>query len=364
MTENTNHINDDILVKVVLGESTGEELRLVQGWREESAANERYFQDFRRIWEESRNLAVRSEVNEEVAWDIFRRRVRDGERSLVKDRGQLPGKDGQRSLGTGKVAKGGDEDGIGDEAEGKADVVEMKPRKSYRWLTAAAAILVVAVGGWFFYGGRPVQYLAVSSGGQVLLDTLPEGSLVTLNKQSSIRYIKGFAGADRRIDMEGEAFFAVAQDKNRPFVVQTNGMTITVLGTSFNVKNIEGKTEVIVETGMVEVRKGGEVLRVRAHERVVSEGSDMPMVRGENKDQLYDYYRTHVFECNGIPLWRLVEKLNEVYKVHIVIGNVGLRDKQMTTSFVDESLDGILDIIKQTFPGSKVDSTGKEIILK
>ena len=90
----------------------------------------------------------------------------------------------------------------------------------------------------------------------------------------------------------------------------------------------------------------------------------MPMVRGENKDQLYDYYRTHVFECNGIPLWRLVEKLNEVYKVHIVIGNVGLRDKQMTTSFVDESLDGILDIIKQTFPGSKVDSTGKEIILK
>ena len=166
------------------------------------------------------------------------------------------------------------------------------------------------------------------------------------------------------VDVLPHAVFAVAQDKNRPFVVQTNGMTITVLGTSFNVKNIEGKTEVIVETGMVEVRKGGEVLRVRAHERVVSEGSDMPMVRGENKDQLYDYYRTHVFECNGIPLWRLVEKLNEVYKVHIVIGNVGLRDKQMTTSFVDESLDGILDIIKQTFPGSKVDSTGKEIILK
>ena len=49
---------DDILVKVVLGESTGEELRLVQAWREESAANERYFQDFKRIWEESRNLAV------------------------------------------------------------------------------------------------------------------------------------------------------------------------------------------------------------------------------------------------------------------------------------------------------------------
>jgi transmembrane sensor len=345
---------DDILVKVLLGESTDEELRLVQGWREESAANERYFQDFRRIWEESRNLAVRSEVNEEVAWDSFRRRVRDGERSLVKD--------GDRSPVTGEAAQGR-EDGMGDETEREADVVEMKPRKSYRWLMAAAAILVVAAGGWFFYGNGPVQYLAVSSGGQVLLDTLPEGSLVTLNKQSSIRYIKGFAGADRRIDMEGEAFFAVSQDKNRPFVVQTNGMTITVLGTSFNVKNIGGKTEVIVETGMVEVRKGGEVLRVRAHERVVSDGSDEPLVREKNPDQLYDYYRTHVFECNGTPLWRLVEKLNEVYKVHIVIENEQKRNLQETTSFVDESLEEILKIITKTF-SMTYEYHGDKIILK
>ncbi|WP_431211206.1 FecR domain-containing protein [Puia sp. P3] len=208
---------DDLLAKVVLGESTGEELRHVQGWRAESAANERYFQDFRRIWEESRNLAVKSEVDEEVAWDSFRRRVKDGERSLVD--------------------------------EGEAPMVEMKPRRSYRWLVAAAAILFIAVGGWFFYGGRPVQYLAVSSGGQVLLDTLPEGSLVTLNKQSSIRYIKDFAGVDRGIDMEGEAFFAVARDKEKPFVVRTNGMTITVLGTSFNVKNSGGRRRLLWRRG-------------------------------------------------------------------------------------------------------------------
>jgi ferric-dicitrate binding protein FerR (iron transport regulator) len=187
--------------------------------------------------------------------------------------------------------------------------------------------------------------------------------LVTLNKQSSIRYIKDFAGVDRRIDMEGEAFFAVAQDKEKPFVVHTNGMTITVLGTSFNVKNLGGKTEVIVETGMVEVRKGGQVRRVGAHERLVVSGDGEP-VTGPNPDQLYDYYRTHVFECNGTPLWRLVEKLNEVYKVNIVIANKSLRDKKMTTSFVDESLDGILNVVVQTFPGSSVDSTGKEIILK
>ena len=305
---------DDILVKVVLGESTGEELRLVQAWREESAANEGYFQDFKRIWEESRNLAVRSEVDEEVAWGNFKERVREG---------------------TGAV------------------VVEMRPRRSFGWLVAAAAVLALAVGGWFFFSSRPTEYLAVSSGEQVLLDTLPEGSVVTLNKQSSIRYIKGFAGVDRRVDMEGEAFFAVRQDKDKPFVVHTNGMTITVLGTSFNVRNNGAKTEVIVETGMVEVRKGKEVRRVRAHEKlVVSDNGES--VAGPNPDQLYDYYRTHVFECNGTPLSRLVEKLNEVYHAHVVIGNAGVRDVPVTVSFEDESLDKILEVINKTFPGSNV----------
>lgn len=320
---------DDVLVKVVLGESTGEELRLVQAWRSESAANERYFQDFQRIWEESRHLAMRSEVDEEEAWRSFKTRVKDGERSLATaDMEEDEGRDQE------------------------AVVRELRPRRSFGWLVAAA-VLVVAVGGWFFYGSRPVQWLAVSSGGKVLLDTLPEGSVVTLNKQSSIRYRKGFAGADRRVDMEGEAFFTVAPDENKPFVVQTNGTTITVLGTSFNVKNLGGRTEVIVETGMVEVRKGGRVWRVRAHEKSVVSDNGEP-VTGPNPDQLYDYYRTHVFECNGTPLWRLVEKLNEVYHVHIIIGNAGMRNVPVTVSFEDESLDRILDVINRTFPGSNV----------
>ena len=320
---------DDILVKVVLGESTEEELRLVQAWRAESAANERYFQDFERIWEESRNLAVRSEVDEEVAWGSFKDRVKGGERSLVTE-----------------------EISANDEREQEAVVRELRPRRNFGWLVAAA-VMVLAVGGWFFYSSRPAQWLAVSSGGQVLLDTLPEGSVVTLNKQSSIRYIKGFAGTDRRVEMEGEAFFAVAQDKDKPFVVHTNGMTITVLGTSFNVRNNGEKTEIIVETGMIEVRKGGEVFRVRAHEKVTVTGNEKP-ITGPNPDQLYDYYRTHVFECNGTPLWRLVEKLNEVYHAHVVIGNASMRNVPLTVSFEDESLDKILEVINGTFPGSKV----------
>jgi ferric-dicitrate binding protein FerR (iron transport regulator) len=235
-----------------------------------------------------------------------------------------------------------------------------------QWMFRVAAVFIVVVaGGWFFYtySYKPGQFLSVNSGVNVLLDTLPEGSVVTMNKESSIRYRKHFTGDVRQVDMEGEAFFAVAPDKDKAFVVQTNGVTITVLGTSFNVRAVKGKTEVIVETGLVEIRKGGHVVRVGAHEKAVVGTDDAKLIKENNPDQLYNYYRTRTFECNGTPMWRLVEKLNEVYKVHIVIGQTRLRDLQLTTTFVDESLDGILDVIAKTFAITVV-RNGQDIILK
>jgi len=333
VTENNNI--DDLLVKVVLGESTAEELSFVRGWRAESPANERYFADFQRIWEESRNLAVQSTVDEEVAWGRFKERA------------------GRGDVGVESVTEMG-------------LVAKMESGRGRQWTARVAAVFIVAmVGGWFFYtySYKPGQFLSLNSGVNVLSDTLPEGSVVTMNKESSIRYRRHFAGDVRRVEMEGEAFFAVAPDKDKAFVVQTNGVTITVLGTSFNVRAVQGKTEVIVETGLVEIRKGGHVVRVGAHEKAVIGLDETRLVKEANPDQLYNYYRTRTFECNGIPMWRLVEKLNEVYKVHIVIGETRLRDLLLTTTFVDESLDGILDVVAKTFAITVV-RNGQDIILK
>ena len=324
MTENNNI--DDLLVKVVLGESTAEELSFVRGWRAESPENERYFADFQRIWEESRNLAVHSTVDEEVAWGRFKKKMNGGDNK----------------------------------------VLEMGGGRRRQWMFRVAAVFIIAIaGGWFFYtySYKPGQFLSVNSGVRVLSDTLPEGSVVTMNKESSIRYRRRFVGDIRQVEMEGEAFFAVAQDKNKAFVVQTNGVTITVLGTSFNVRAVKGKTEVIVETGLVEIKKGGHIVRVGAHEKAVIGMNDAKLIKEDNPDQLYNYYRTKTFECNGTPMWRLVEKLNEVYNVHIVIGEGRLRNLLLTTTFVDESLDGILNVVAKTFAITIV-RNGQEIILK
>jgi len=318
---------DDLLVKVVLGESTADENRVVQQWIDEDPVNKRYFQDFQRIWRESQKLAIRSTIDEDQAWVNFKQRV-----------------------------------------EGGAQLVSIEPGSQHRtrhWLQIAAAILVVIAGSCFYYlySYKPRHFLSVNSGTKVLLDTLPEGSVVTLNKGTAIHYRRQFAGASRQVELEGEAFFSVATDKDKPFVVNTNGVSITVLGTSFNVRTAGGKTEVVVESGRVAVSAKGQTVQVAAHERAIV-GKDNTSLRKEvNPDQLYNYYRTNAFECNGTPLRRLAEKLEEVYKVHIVIANDRLRNLPLTTTFVDESLDSIMNVVSKTF-GITVIHDGSEITWK
>ena len=319
---------DDLLVKVVSSESTEGENQYVLAWISESPANERYFQDFQKIWTESRHLAIHSTVDEDQAWISFRQRVDGGQVVTMEPR--------PKRVGAGR-----------------------------QWLRVAAVFLVVAAGSWFYYlySYQPAQFLSVSSGAKVVLDTLPEGSVVTLNKGTAIHYRRQFAGTSRQVEMEGEAFFSVTADKNKPFVVNTNGVSITVLGTSFNVRTDGGKTEVVVETGRVEVRAGDRTLRVEAHERALITNDNLTPKKESNPDQLYNYYRTNAFECNGTPLWRLAEKLNEVYKVHIVIDSERLRNLPLTTTFVDESLDGILGVVSKTF-AIRIVRNGQEIMLK
>ena len=371
MTDKVYDNVDDLLVKVLLGEASETELEQAQHWVSLHPENERYFADFRRIWEESRKLAVQSTVSEDDAWNNFRRRV-------------------------GADVSGGADGADTRETDGGSPVIRRMAAGRWYWLRVAAVLLVFVGGSWLYYkyGYQPTQFIAMHSGDRVLADTLPEGTIVTLNKQSSIRYGKSLAGSTRAVELEGEAFFNVAPDKNRPFVVYANGVLIKVIGTSFNVKTAgpratkvttdgktkpggtdgDGKTmtdgetaknttEVIVETGRVEVTSDQHHVSLGAHEKVLVGGNDRRPVKEENRDELYNYYRTHEFECNGIPLGRLVEKLNEVYKIHVVIGDSRLRDLRLTTTLGEESPDEILYVITRTLKITMV-RNGKDIILK
>jgi transmembrane sensor len=319
------HINDDLLVKQLLGEASAEEQEEVKQWLAADPANTAYYNQLKQVWDTSRELAASSVVDENKAWEKFRQRV------------HTP-------------------------AENK------KPRLiPFPWIKIAASILFVIGLGWIGYKvlgpGRPVKELIVQTEQTVLTDTLPDGSVVTLNKASSIAYPSRFKGKTRPVTLKGEAFFNVAPDKKKPFTISVNDVQVTVVGTSFNVKSHGGNTEVVVETGIVKVTKNGTTVELKAHEKITIPAKDVVIQKEEVSDQLYQYYRTREFVCDDTPLWKLVEVLNEAYDVHIVIRRNELRDLRLTTSFNNESLDQVLEVIRITFD-IRISKTGNQVILQ
>ena len=229
---------------------------------------------------------------------------------------------------------------------------------------AAAAIILLGIGFLVYVVvNNRIKETTVAAQQAPLNDILPDGSVVTVNKGSSISYPSKFKGKTREVALKGEAFFNVTPNKDKPFVISINDVQVTVVGTSFNVKNINGNTEVVVETGVVRVTKGGKTVELNANEKLLTEAKDSVMVKEKVSDQLYKYYRTKEFVCDDTPLWKLVQVINEAYGSHVVIGNPALKDMTITTTFYNESLEQVLNVISITF-NIKVVKQGDTIILQ
>lgn len=326
MNLNRDHITDELLVKYMLGEASEDEQRLVEAWIKSNAANKKQYEAFKEIWEESKKLAAVTTVDEDAAWQRFKGRINAPKQTAI-----------------------------------------VKTMKPLNWLRIAALFIVIVGAGYFgyrFFSEQQVKNMVVVSHQSTLIDTLPDGSVVTLNKNSSVDYPSKFKGDTRTVALKGEAFFNVTPNKQKPFIIHVNDVTIRVVGTSFNVRSINGVTEVIVETGIVQVSRKNKMVELKPKEKLKISGQDSAMVKAAEPEKLYNYYRSKQFVCDGTPLWKLVEVLNEAYDTTIVIDNPRLRNHSLNTTFENESLDRILEIIQETFNDFKLIKEKDRIILR
>jgi transmembrane sensor len=288
-------------------------------------ANRRYYEQLKEVWDASKHLALISSVDENKAWEKFRARIKSGETAIP-----------------------------------------VHKKKDRNWLKIAASIILIATIAsvtYLFINRQPaVEELIVQTGSNVLTDTLPDGSVITLNKESFLLYPSSFSGKERVVTLKGEAFFDVSPDKEKPFIVHVNDIDVRVVGTSFNIKSKNDKTEVIVESGIVRVTSAGKTVELKAGERVRLDNAGTEMVKEQTTDKLYNYYRSREFVCDDTPLWKLVEVLNEAYEANIVIGREELKNLRITSPFYNESLDRVLDVISMTLNIRVVRSSDKIIL--
>lgn len=136
----------------------------------------------------------------------------------------------------------------------RIEVQDQGPRRSKRWAwTGIAAGVALAMGVYTMLDGGADMNVATGLA-EHQVHTLPDGSVVTLNAQSSLQYNADDFATDRSLVLDGEAFFQV--EKGSSFAVETDKGTVTVLGTSFNVHDRGELLEVTCMTGRVAVDDG------------------------------------------------------------------------------------------------------------
>lgn len=207
---------------------------------------------------------------------------------------------------------------------------------------------------------------------------LSDGTTILLQPRGTVTYPKDFTGNRRDVQLRGEAFFDVAKDKNRPFVISTEDVTVKVLGTSFNVKAYDNAEEVTVavKTGTVSV------LAKDPDARQVSTSGKKEIILTPNQEVVYNTIQDNffkkivaepqiilakptLFEMNydGMPVDQIFEVLEANYGIDIVFDKEMLSSCTLTTSMAEEGFYERVAIICHAI-GAQYDVKDATIIVK
>jgi ferric-dicitrate binding protein FerR (iron transport regulator) len=166
---------------------------------------------------------------------------------------------------------------------------------------------------------QPLLYNTVATprGGQYQL-TLPDGSQVWLNAASSLRFPVAFGGAERRVELTGEAYFEVAKDARHPFKVAARGAEVTVLGTHFDVQSYadEPALATTLLEGAVQLRQGTQQTLLRPGQQAQAQPDGNIRVR-EVDVQHAVAWKNGYFVFNDEPIEGIMRQVARWYDVDV-----------------------------------------------
>lgn len=247
-----------------------------------------------------------------------------------------------------------------------------RSRNVFRYAACAAIAALIAVGVTFLsFNSKDDDLLAeselsINSGeiGQMSM-TLPDGTFVILNAHSSLSYPSDFGRNNRRITLEGEAFFDVAKDESKEFVVNAPGMEVSVHGTKFNVYAYPDSdySEVSLLEGKVSVNCSDTQIKLNPGEKVCVNRSSSDAVCVSTDNEVETIWMKNKLTFIHDSLDHVFDVLERKFGVRIDCGeNIDLTDLY-TGSFRDTRINEILDIIKMHY-GFKYEIMGNHIRIK
>lgn len=264
--------------------------------------------------------------------------------------------------------------GIDWDAPDGVPVKDIRRTRIIRISIAATILLLVAAAGWWLIPRNTnppaaAEQVHAEKGTRTRL-TLPDGSVVWLNADSRLTYGNDFNGARREVFLEGEAYFDVVKNSDKPFIIRTPRMNVKVLGTTFNIRAYPGDStaETTLVRGSVEVSNTGAGMKpviLKPQEKLVLYlyGQENGMNTAQPK-QHFIVTPLNTAEENGQLLetaWvdnklvfrdeafsSLAARLERWYGVEISLNGPALKELRFTGRFEKETIEQVLKALQIT----------------
>ncbi len=309
---------DNLIVNYLGGKASEEEILMLESWVGESAANKKYFNQFKNIWDASVELPISTD------------------KALSK---VLP-----------RINKG----------KGHINFWQMLQR------VAAVLFIPLLISMLWMYNGKYFKNLnsivtynkVVAAFGTYSLLELPDGSKVWLNSGSTMRYPEKFGNDNRIVELVGEGYFEVHADEEVPFLVNTPYFTVKATGTKFNIraeKNFRSPSVTLVE-GKVLVQKrnsaetGDLISYLQPNQHMIYD-----TLNGQFSIQTEDIYK-HFAWKDGKLVFRndniseVARRISLQYNVDIEIKGTEIKKYRYRATFESEPLGELLRLLKISSP--------------
>ena len=304
-----------LISKQLTGEISSDEQLTLDGWLAESSEHQTLSSELHALWSKTEPEAMPEVSNKEQYWKIIEREINP------------------------------------------APVVKLQPRRRlWTRVASVAAVMLGLVFVWKWADNQqnhptePAMVQVIAEEDQPDGMMLPDGSQVWLRKGSSLSYAEGFVKRD--VELEGEGYFEIAHDADRPFTVKIGDARAEVLGTKFNLKQLaDGEVELFVTEGRVAFSRkdapaAAEVL-TREQIAVVSPLREVPRrLTTTQLDINRLSWQTKQLVFDHVELRSVINDLERHFHVQIETTEPGILNCEMKADFENATLADVLETIE------------------
>lgn len=246
----------------------------------------------------------------------------------------------------------------GREVDIKQDRIRFQLNK---WLRIAAMFVlpILTATGVYLYmshdNSSPAPLVFAVERGQKANVTLPDGSKVWLNSQSRLTYSANFNVKKRELQLDGEAYFEVAHNPHKPFVVYSNDISVEALGTAFGIKAYSEDNQIssILMHGKVKVETPDGEAILQPNDRIIYDKT----THKKTKDTVtnatdFTGWIHNELRFENESLGEIAKSIQRIYNVEIIFNSENLKKQRYTGTVNNNSLESVLNILALTSPVS------------